>query len=90
MAGRVLGRVAHPCRVATMTAYPPAPVNVVAHMADGQRIPLECRYLGQDPAGIWLWGVIQRQAIDAHGLAHITMDRLPRDTVIIIDVEEAD
>jgi hypothetical protein len=63
---------------------PPAPVNVVAIMRDGSRIPLECRYVGIDPHDhTYVWEAIQ--TLPALGLRSVTVEQLPADVTLIVE-----
>lgn len=65
-----------------MTApQPEPPQNVVAVMPDGQRIAVECLYLGRDEDGLHLW-----QAVGVlPGLPdHVSIDELPPLTSVVM------
>lgn len=60
---------------------PVAPENVVAVMADGTRIPLECVYDGLLPDGTHVWTAV---LVLAALPDHVEIDILPAHTTIRI------
>lgn len=66
------------------------PVNVRLVFRDGTELPVDCRYIGQDPEGFYQWETVRTYDVrDGKGL-RVAVDMLPGKTEISIHCKVTD